>query len=58
MPRLARIVIPGVPHHVTQRGNRRERTFFEDADYKRYRTILGQAARKAGAEVWAHCPYA
>jgi REP-associated tyrosine transposase len=55
MPRLARIVIPGVPHHVTQRGNRRERTFFEDADYKRYRTILGQAARKAGAEVWAYC---
>jgi putative transposase len=55
MPRLARIVIPGVPHHVTQRGNRRERTFFEDADYKRYRTMLGQAARKAGAAVWAYC---
>jgi putative transposase len=55
MPRLARVVIPGIPHHVTQRGNRRERTFFEDADYKRYRTILGQAARKARAEVWAYC---
>ena len=55
MARLARIVIPHVPHHVTQRGNRRERTFFEDADYKRYRTLLGEAARKAGAEVWAYC---
>jgi len=55
MARLARIVIPGVPYHVTQRGNRRERTFFEDADYKRYRTMLGQAARRAGTEVWAYC---
>ncbi len=55
MARLARIVVPGVPYHVTQRGNRRERTFFEDADYKRYRTMLGDAARGAGSEVWAYC---
>lgn len=55
MARLARIVVPGVPYHVTQRGNRRERTFFEDADYKRYRTMLGSAARRAGSEVWAYC---
>jgi putative transposase len=55
MARLARIVVPHVPHHVTQRGNRRERTFFEDADYKCYRTMLGAAAKKAGAEVWAYC---
>ncbi len=32
MARLARVVVPGLPHHVTQRGNRRERTFFEDGD--------------------------
>jgi putative transposase len=55
MARLARVVVPGVPYHVTQRGNRRERTFFEDADYKRYRTMLGEAVRRAGAEVWAYC---
>lgn len=55
MARLARIVVPYVPYHVTQRGNRRERTFFEDADYKRYRTMVGQAARRAGAEIWAYC---
>jgi putative transposase len=35
--RSARIVVPGSPHHVTQRGNRRERVFFEDADYELYR---------------------
>ena len=55
MARLARVVIPGVPHHVTQRGNRRDRTFFEDADYALYRDLLGEAAGKAGAEVWAYC---
>jgi putative transposase len=55
MARLARVVIPGVPHHVTQRGNRRGQTFFEDADYALYRDLLGEAAAKAGAEVWAYC---
>ena len=33
MARLPRLVLPGIPHHVTLRGNRRERTFFEDGDY-------------------------
>ena len=37
MTRIARIVLPGVPHHVTQRGNRRERIFFGDEDYALYR---------------------
>ncbi|MDZ4740683.1 MAG: transposase, partial [Alphaproteobacteria bacterium] len=35
MPRIARVVVPDCPHHVTQRGNRRQRTFFEDDDYVR-----------------------
>ena len=55
MARLARVVIPGVPHHVTQRGNRRGQTFFEDADYALYRDLLGEAASKAEAEIWAYC---
>jgi putative transposase len=33
MARLARIVVPDLPHHVTQRGNRRQKIFFEDGDY-------------------------
>jgi putative transposase len=36
MARLARVVVPGVAHHVTQRGNGRARTFFGDADYALY----------------------
>jgi len=55
MARLARIVIPGLPHHVTQRGNRRSQTFFEDGDYALYRDLLGEAARKTGAEIWCYC---
>lgn len=55
MPRLARIVVPDVPHHVTQRGNRRERVFFSPDDYRLYRKMLAQAAVAAGTEVWAYC---
>ena len=55
MARLARIVIPGIPYHVTQRGNRRQQTFFEDGDYELYRDLLAGAARRAGSEVWAYC---
>ena len=39
MARHARVVIAGMPHHVTQRGNRRQRTFFSDADYLAYLAI-------------------
>ena len=55
MARLARLVIPDIPYHVTQRGNRRQPTFFEDGDYALYRDLLGQSARRAGASVWAYC---
>jgi putative transposase len=41
MARLARIVLPGIPYHVTQRGNRRERVFFEDGDYALYLEFRG-----------------
>jgi putative transposase len=48
-------VLPGIAYHVTQRGNRRERTFFEDSDYAFYRELLARAAGKAGAEIWCYC---
>jgi putative transposase len=55
MTRLARMVIAGLPHHVTQRGNRREAIFFEDGDHEIYRNLLAEQTRKAGVEVWAYC---
>lgn len=55
MARLARVVMPGVPHHVIQRGNRRLDTFFDDADYAFYRDLLAERCREAGVTVWAYC---
>ena len=55
MARLARVVIPGLPHHVTQRGNARARTFFGDDDYALYRDLLATHCRDADVEVWAWC---
>jgi putative transposase len=53
MARLARVVIPGLPHHVTQRGNGRAQTFFGDDDYRLYRDLLADACRAAKVEAWA-----
>ena len=50
---MARTVIPGIPHHVTQRGNGRAPTFFEDDDYRFYLERLGEHCRAAGVGVWA-----
>jgi putative transposase len=55
MARLARIVAAGLPHHVTQRGNRRRRVFFGDEDYALYRSLLAEGCRAAGVAVWAYC---
>jgi putative transposase len=55
MARLARIVGPGLPHHVTARGNRREPIFFEDGDQEVYLDLLAEPLRKARVECWAYC---
>ena len=53
MARLARFIIPGIPHHVTQRGNGRQRTFFSDDDYALYRDLLREHAAASGVAVWS-----
>jgi putative transposase len=53
MARLARIIIPGVPHHVTQRGNGRQQTFFDKVDYILYRDLLKEHAAANGVAVWS-----
>lgn len=55
MARLARLVIPGVPHHVTQRGNRRQRTFFCEEDYSAYLKLMAQWCAERGVAIWAYC---
>ena len=53
MARLARVIIPGLPHHVTQRGNGRQRVFFSDGDYALYRDLLSASCKKARVACWA-----
>jgi len=55
MPRMARLVVPGYPHHVTQRGSRKQPTFFCDDDFRDYLSILGSQLRRAATEIWAYC---
>jgi len=55
MARLARVVVPGCPHHVTQRGNRRQPTFFSDADYGAYVALMAECCAKHGLAMWAWC---
>ena len=52
---MARVVVPGIPHHLTQRGNRRATVFDDDASRTRYLQLLGECAQRFGVEVWAYC---
>jgi putative transposase len=47
MARMPRLVVPGYPHHVTQRGNRRQRTFSTEDDYRHYIALVSESAREA-----------
>ena len=52
MSRIARLVIPGLPHHITQRGNGRQKVFFDEADYIIFRDLLAASCREAKVECW------
>jgi putative transposase len=55
MARIARVIVPGAPHHITQRGNRRQQTFFCDDDYEAYIELMAEWCRKCHVEIWAWC---
>ena len=55
MPRIARIIAPGYPHHVTQRGNNRSLVFFDDEDRQTYLDVLSNYAQKHFLQIWAYC---
>ena len=55
MPRIARAVAPGYPHHIVQRGNNRDKVFFARKDRQRYLSLLSQYAEKWGCTVLAYC---
>jgi putative transposase len=55
MARLSRITVPDLPHHITQRGNRRQAVFLEEGDYALYRDLLAERCRANGVRCLAYC---
>ncbi len=54
MSRRPRIVIPGIPLHIIQRGNNRNPCFFERNNYLVYLAMLLKAGANAGCSVHAY----
>ncbi|MEO0438074.1 MAG: transposase [Pseudomonadota bacterium] len=55
MARMPRLVVPGYPHQLTQRGNRRMKTFSSDDHYRAYLELIVEHRADAGLSVWAYC---
>jgi putative transposase len=55
MARISRVVVPNIPHHVVQRGNRRQNVFFQEDDKTTYLRILKEQAQKFKVSIWAYC---
>ena len=55
MSRSARIVIPDIPHHITQRGNYRQQVFFSDEDRLVYLRLLREMAERFGMTLLGYC---
>ena len=55
MPRIPRVIAPCLPHHITQRGNGRQKVFFSDDDYAMFRDFLAENCKAAGVACWAYC---
>ena len=55
MPRIARVVVEGIPHHVIQRGNRNQQVFFSDEDRRTYLEILKIQMDLHRIQIWAWC---
>jgi putative transposase len=52
---IARAVAPGTPHRVTQRGNRRQQTFFNDENYQAYLDLMSEWCVKCKVQFRAYC---
>jgi len=55
MPRLSRAVFAGIPHHITQRGNRRDDVFFSEEDRHAYLEWLHTYCEKYDVDILAYC---
>lgn len=55
MPKVARQIVPSMPHHVIQRGNRRQDVFFETEDYRMYLALVREQSDFGDFSVHAYC---
>ena len=55
MPRIARITEIDFPHHIVQRGNNRQRIFFDDNDKKKYLDLLRRYSEECSCKINAYC---
>jgi putative transposase len=47
--------VSGIPHHITQRGNRRQQTFFNEKDYRYYIEQMSEWCSRCKVVIWAYC---
>lgn len=55
MARIARVVAPEFPHHIIQRGNRRQKVFFNENDYSQYLRLLNNYSHRFKVDILAYC---
>ena len=55
MPGRARIIVPGVPHHFTQRGNGRQPVFDVESDRRLFLDLLAEYSARYWLDVWGYC---
>ena len=55
MPRIARVVAAGYPHHITQRGNYRQKIFTDDSDLEQYLSFIESESKRYGLKILAYC---
>ena len=55
MARLSRVVVPEFPHHIIQRGNRRQKVFFNEDDYSEYLKLLNTYSQRFKVDILAYC---
>ncbi|MBU0881032.1 MAG: transposase [Candidatus Omnitrophica bacterium] len=55
MARIARVIVPEFPHHIIQRGNRRQQVFFNEGDYSEYLRLLNSYSQRFKVDILAYC---
>ena len=53
MPRMPRLMVPGVPLHITQRGINKGAIFLDDEDRHHFRRLMGERFKRHGVALHA-----